>query len=184
MTTIKLDTNAIRFLMEQDPEFKLELQKAVIQNIVADVRKSFVSEDLQEEIKKIVRAEHEEYIKTVLDDENLRKEIKSTISNMTESVRNGGYSYTKTRVLSADTKALIKSMTKGLIKEQVDTVLSKDAISKFIESFKTDIKTGFEFKIKYNIDQLADAWKEETVHQIQSDVAKHINEAFKKTVVA
>nr|CAI3971216.1 hypothetical protein ORM20_00167 [Ochrobactrum phage ORM_20] len=179
-TTIKLDTNALRFLIELDPEFKLEVQKSVLQNIVDDVRKSFISQELHNEIRKIIEETHQEFLEEIRTDEAMRREIKSSIERITESTRNGFNSYTQTRKLTKEAQALIHKEVSNLVKDRVKEALGD------VSTFVNDVKRSFEEDAKYRLERIVGAldasWKNEMANQIRSSVADEINAAFKKSI--
>ena len=59
---LKLDTNALSHLIEQDSEFRLNLQQCVLENIAKRYVKG-VSDDIQFAVKKAVEHEQNEVVK-------------------------------------------------------------------------------------------------------------------------
>ena len=181
-TVIKLDTNALRFLIDLDPEFKIEVQRAVLQNIVNDVRKDFVSNDLQSKIKEIVKETNPDFVDTVTKDEAMRKLLDTTLKNLTQSVRSGYNSYSNTRALSDEVKAMIQLQIKNLVKEEVDKRVGD--VPKIAEKARDAIQEDVNARLTRIVDRLENSWKEETLRQIQSDVASRVNNAFKESAAS
>ena len=181
-TVIKLDTNALRFLIDLDPEFKLEVQRAVLQNIVNDVRKDFVTTELQTKIKEIVKETNQEFVDTVVKDEAMRKLLDTTLKNLTQSIRSGYNSYSNTRALSSEVKIMINRLVEDLVKKEVNEKIGD--VPKIAEKARDAIQNDVDARLNRIVDRLENSWKEAALHQIQKDVASRVNNAFKESAAA
>ena len=114
-TTIRLDASALSALIEADPDFKLELQRAV----VAEVIKKVYLKDFKVVVEALAPQIVKDLIKESKADADVRREIEDRLKATVQSIRAGTYSYQTTRTLPAETKQLIAEQVTDLIKAEI-----------------------------------------------------------------
>jgi hypothetical protein len=173
---VKLDAPAVASLIEKDPEFRLELQRAVIAEITRKLYLSDVVGDIQKLITEAFKSHKDDLVKAVKEDEATRKFIDDRLGAFIKSVRSGTFGYTQQKVLSDELKGMVNVHVGKLIQEECERQLGN--VQKYCE---TTVK-GIEEEVMRRVGK-ATGWVEhnvkvEMLKQIREDVAKTIAETF------
>lgn len=173
---IKLDAPALTKLIEGDPDFKLELQRAVIAEITRKLYLNDVTGDMQKLIAGAFQGHKDDLVRAVKEDDATRKFIDERLSALVQSVRSGSFGYVSQKKLSDELKGMVNVHVANLIQEECERQLGK--IPKLIEAKTKEI----EEEVLRRIGKLA-GWVEhntkvEMLKQIREDVARTITEQF------
>jgi hypothetical protein len=170
--TLKLDTPAVRTLIEADEAFKFELQQAVIAELVRKLYTNMASGNLAEMLEVALSAERDKLAQVVQDDEAMRKEMAKCLSATVQSVRAGGVGYRETRKLSNETRTLIMREVEELVKGKIQEELSKAEAELTTRIAKYE--AGIIKRQEDMLSRLETRLDRETYRQIRAQVANDI----------
>lgn len=116
---MKLDAPAVRDLIKADDEFRLELQAAVIQEIVRGVYEKSIPEQVMSMIGAQFAEQKNALMQAVAVDTAFRNHIDNALQKVVESTRVQANAYSTSRTLSLEAKAKIDTRVRELIDEEV-----------------------------------------------------------------
>lgn len=177
MTTIlRLDGSALAKLIELDPDFKLELQRAVLSEITGKLYKNDVATDIRKLLEEVFKEHKDDLVRAVQEDQALRAELDKKLASTVESIRAGGWGAVAQKKLPDDLRALLTNA----VKEKID-----EAVASQVGSVETRVRLATEELAKRIEDRLPRMggnlehdWKVEALKQIREDVARTISETF------
>ncbi len=117
--TMKLDAPAVRDLIKADDTFRLELQAAVIQEIVRGVYERSIPDQVMSMIGAQFAEQKNSLTQAVVVDTVFRRHIDNALQKIIETARNTANSYSMTRTLSPEVKAKIDARVRELIDGEV-----------------------------------------------------------------
>lgn len=144
--TMKLDAPAVRSLIKDDDKFALELQQAVINEIIKGLYNNTAPAAIREMIDTACADRKQTIVDAVQADVGFRAHVDSVMSAMVQSVRASTNSYTVQRTLSDDVRRMINNHISSLVEDEVKKreeglAASVDAmISRLERKFETDIE--------------------------------------------
>jgi len=74
-TTVRLDAKAVRVLIEDSPEFKFELQRAVIAEITGKLYTSYVHDDISKVVKSLFKGHEDDLVLAIQNDHEFRDRL-------------------------------------------------------------------------------------------------------------
>jgi hypothetical protein len=169
-TTIRLDSTAMRVLIEQDPEFKLELQRAVVSETVRNLFLKDVGNNVVKIIEATFKQQHQELVDAVKQDEGFRKGLEAKLSGFIQSIRGGSYGYADQKKLSPELQTLMNKRVGELVNEGVEKAVG--SINNRVKEAEERISATLLAKMERITDRLETATKEEMALQIREDVSK------------
>lgn len=175
-TTLKLDASAVALLMEQDPDFKLELQRAVIAQFTRQIYEKDVSTDARKLITECFKGHQDDLIHAVKEDENLRKQYADQLSALVQSIRTSSYSYATTRVLSPETKNTVAAHVGELLRTEI--FKHEEALPAKIKAGFDDLEKKYAERIEKRLGTLDHDFAVEMRKQITADVTRRISESL------
>ena len=116
---MKLDAPAVRALIADNEEFRLELQAAVIQEIVRGMYEKSIPDQLLNVINKQFTEKKNELMQAVAVDTVFRNHIDKALQQVVTSTRIQANSYSTSRTLSLEAKAKIDTRVRELLDEEV-----------------------------------------------------------------
>jgi HPt (histidine-containing phosphotransfer) domain-containing protein len=163
-------------LFENDADFKLELQGAVIAEVVRGMFANDLKTDIDTMITNQVKAEHPALIQALQDDENLRKILDERLKALVQSVRSGSSSYANTRELSTEANALVRTRVEVVLTEAVEKALAplEDRVQKRMERLTRELEEQFDKALK----DADHSWRTEAFKDIKADIVKRLSEAM------
>ena len=117
--TMKLDAPSVRALIADNDEFRLELQSAVIQEIVRGVYDKSIPAQVMDMIGKQFAQSKSDLMQAVAVDTVFRNHIDSALQKVVESTRIQANAYSTSRTLSLEAKAKIDTRVRELLDEEV-----------------------------------------------------------------
>lgn len=117
--TMKLDAPAVRALIKDDDKFSLELQQAVINEIIKGLYSNTVPAAIREVIDTACADRKKALVDAVHADIGFRAHMDSVMSAMVQSIRSSTNSYTVQRTLSDDVRRMINHHISGLVEAEV-----------------------------------------------------------------
>jgi sugar-specific transcriptional regulator TrmB len=173
---IKLDSPAVAALIEQDAEFRLELQRAVIAEITRKLYLSDVTGDVQKLIAEAFKSHKDDLVRAVKEDEAVRKLIDERLNSFIKSVRSGSFGYTSQKSLSDELKGMVNSHVMGLVREECERQLGK--VKKCCEETVKSIQDEVMIRVGKCTGWVEHNVKVEMLKQIREDVASTIAATF------
>ena len=116
---MKLDAPAVRALIADNEELRLELQAAVIQEIVRGMYEKSIPDQLLNVINKQFTEKKNELMQAVAVDTVFRNHIDKALQQVVTSTRIQANSYSTSRTLSLEAKAKIDTRVRELLDEEV-----------------------------------------------------------------
>lgn len=175
-TVIRLDGSALAKLIEIDPDFKLELQRAVLAEITGKLYKNDVATDVRRLIEECFQAHKNDLVRAVQEDQAFRAELDKKLAATVESIRAGGW--------GAVTQKRLPDALRGLLSRAVEEKIN-DAITAQVGTVERRVKEATETLAQRLEDRiprmggtLEHDWKVEALKAIREDVARTISETF------
>jgi len=157
--TMKLDAPAVRKLIADDEAFTLELQSAVLQEIVRGMFDKSIPATMRDVIDSAFK-DHQETLKEVIaSDVEFRAQLDSALSGLVQSIRNSTVGYGMQRVLDEEAKRMIDQHVNQKITEAVDR--HKETLSDKVDALILRLEQRFEKEIEANLSRM-----DENYHQI------------------
>lgn len=167
--SIKLDAHAVRALINDDETFKLDMQQAVLSEVIRGSFQNQLPSAMTAMIEKTFPAEREKLVKAITDDENLKASIRVQLGKLTQSVRSGSLGSRLTFELSEDVRKLIAERMNELltlkIKESME-VFELNLNEKFIQ-----VKEAAEARVESKLTFLEDTYRREVITQVRKQVS-------------
>lgn len=114
--TIKLDSSAIAELTK-DPEYKLELQRAVVAEITRRMYTTDVIGDVQNVVTRCFQQHRDDLVNAVKEDTSVREFLSKRLSDMVQSIKSGSWGTVTGKKLAPETVKLIDDHVVYLIRE-------------------------------------------------------------------
>jgi hypothetical protein len=175
-TVIRLDGSALAKLVEMDPDFKLELQRAVIVEITRKLYLNDVSTDVRKLIEECFKQHKNDLVRAVQEDAALRAELGRKLSSTVESIRAGGWGAVTQKKLPADLQNLLNAAVNEKIQAAVDATVG--TVERRVKDATDILAKRLEERIPRMGGTLEHDWKVEALKAIREDVAKTIAETF------
>jgi hypothetical protein len=134
---IKLDGPALRSLIQGNEEFRLELQRCVITEITRQIYMKDVAGDIQKLISQVFKEHQDDLVKTVKEDEAVRKIMDERLASFIRSVRSGTFGYATQKKLSPELVQMINEKVGSLIETEVKEHIG--TVSKLVDKAKEEI---------------------------------------------
>lgn len=173
---IKLDAPAVTSLIEKDPEFRLELQRAVIAEITRKLYLNDVVGDIQKLMSDAFQSHKDDLVRAVKEDEAVRKLIDERLGAFIKSVRSGSFGYTTQKSLSDELKSMVNVHVSKLVQEECERQLGK--VKKYTDDHVSIIQNEVMRRIGNVAGVIEHNTKIEMLKQIREDVARTISEQF------
>jgi hypothetical protein len=165
--TIRLDGAALTQLIEGDDDFKLELQRAVI----AEVVKKLLLKDFGQVLNALAPQAMQELTAALKEDEGVRLELTERLAATVQSVRSGTYGFRAQKELPQETKTAIAQRVSGLVHEAIEARVGR--VDKLVDEIIKNTINGIEGSIDKRIQSSVDAT---VARSIQTGVVKRLNE--------
>lgn len=169
--TIRLSAPAVRAMMDTDPEFKLELQRCVI----AEVLKNSLLDNYRGLANEVAPAAMEELKRTLANRDDFVEAIDAKLKGMTEYVRSQGYSYPSTKKLTAENQEAVNKAVDEIIRSQVAAAQAK--AQKMINDQVDQIVSSVEAKLPRTIEAMINV---QVNDRIKAGVQKRLDEIAAK----
>lgn len=117
---LKLDAHAVRALIGDNENFRLELQSAVVQEIVRKAFDKSFPAAVAQMVEKHHAAAREGLVQALSDDVKASRAVEAAMNGLTVRVQQRVHPYMATRELSNEVKEMINRHVSALITEQVD----------------------------------------------------------------
>jgi hypothetical protein len=154
--TMKLDTPAVRALIKEDEKFALELQAAVIAEIVRGMFDKSVPGELKKVIDGACTDQLQLVKKALEDDQNFRNYTDKAIKALVQSIRNGSVGYLQQRVLTDEVKRLIDAHITSQIAEPIEA--HKEEMGRKVDAMIMRMEQRFEQEIEGKIAKMDKAY--------------------------
>ena len=177
-TTIKLDGSAVAKLIELDPDFKLELQRAVI----AEVTRKLFFNDVASSIQKLIEVSFKEHndalIEAVNQDEAFKKQMSDKVSSYIQSIRSNTYGRPNQLKLAPELENLISVSVKTKIDDAVEARVG--TVDRRVKDECKRIEDAVVERIGKLGGTIEHNWKVEALKVIKADVLSTINDLVKE----
>lgn len=175
-TVIRLDGSALTKLIEMDPDFKLEMQRAVLAEITGKLYRNDVATDVRKIIEECFQEHKNDLVRAVQEDTALRAELDKKLASTVESVRAGGYGYTTQKKLPDELRGLLNRAVEEKINDAVAAQVG--TVDRRVKEATDLLAKRIEERIPRMAGTLEHDWKVEALRAIREDVAKTIAETF------
>lgn len=118
-TVIRLDASALQKLIEIDPDFKLEVQRAVVVEITRKLYVDDVATNVKELVAESFKDHRRDLIEAVRDDVALREKMDAKLSGLIQSIRSGTWGTITGKKLSPEVVKAIDDHVGQLIADRV-----------------------------------------------------------------
>lgn len=153
--TMKLDAHAVRALVKDDDKVQLELQQAVINEIIKGLYDRSIPSVVREMIDKTFAEKRTEIVTAMQDDVGSRAYVDQALSAMVQSIRASTNSYTVQRTLSEEVKRMISNHIANLVEQEVDK--HKERLNATVEAMIARLEKKFEGEIAQRLSMMD--WK-------------------------
>lgn len=150
--TMKLDAPAVRALIKDDEKFELELQAAVIAEIVRGMYDKSTPSVIRDVVDTTFKTQRQALVDAVQADVGFRAHVEKTMSSMVQSIRSSTNSYTTQKTLNDEVKRMINNHIASLVEEQVNK--QKDALNASVEAMIMRFEHKFEAAIAGKIERM------------------------------
>lgn len=117
---LKLDAHAVRALIGDNENFRLELQSTVVQEIVRKAFDKSFHAAIAQMVEKHHAAARDGLVQALSDDVKASRAVEAAMSGLIVRVQQRGHPYMAGRELSDEVKEMINRHVSALITEQVD----------------------------------------------------------------
>jgi hypothetical protein len=155
---MKLDTPAVRALIKDDDKFELELQQAVINEIVGRIYDKSIPTALRDMIDTACADRKQAIVNAVQADVGFRAHVDSAVSAMVQSIRSSTNSYHVQRSLSDEVKRMIGNHISQLVEEEVEK--RKEALGMSADEMIARMERKFEAEIERKLGMMDRAYQE------------------------
>lgn len=156
--TMKLDAPAVRSLIKDDEKFSLELQQAVLNEVVKGLYNNATPNAIREMIDTACADRKQTIVNAVKDDVSFRTHVDQALSAMVQSIRSSTNSYTAQKVLSDEVKRMIGNRISQLVEEEVEK--RKEALNVTVEAMVERLERKFEAGIEQRLEQMDRKYQE------------------------
>ena len=153
--SMKLDAPAVRKLIE-DEEFRLDLQAAVIAEVVRGLFDKAVPNVMREMIDSAFKDQRDTLKKIVAEDTEFRSRLDRSLEALVQSIRAGTNIYMTQRALSEEAKRLIDNHVKQKITDEVDK--RKGEMDERVDAMILRFEKRFEAEIEGKIEKMDKAY--------------------------
>lgn len=150
--TMKLDAHAVRALIKDDEKVEMELQQAVINEIIKGLYPKSIPENVREMIDKTFAEKRTEIVTAMQSDVGFRAHVDNAMSAMVQSIRASTNSYTVQRTLSDEVKRMISNHIAHLVEQEVEK--HKDALNVTVEAMVKRLEERIEAGIEQRLEQM------------------------------
>lgn len=167
--TMKLDAPAVRSLIKDDEKFSLELQQAVINEVVKGLYNNTAPNAIREMIDTACADRKQTIVNAVQADVGFRAHVDSVMSAMVQSIRASTNSYTVQRVLSEEIKRMINSHISGLVEAEVKK--REDGLTASVDALILRLERRFETDIERRVAEIDRAYHNVIQRRVMDKVA-------------
>jgi hypothetical protein len=168
--TMKLDAPAVRSLIKDDASFELELQAAVINEIVRGLYDKSIPTALRQMIETACADRKQSIVDAVHADVGFRAHVDSVMSAMVQSVRASTSGYTAQRTLSDDVRRMINNHISSLVEEEVRK--REEGLTASVDSMITRLERRFEADIERRVAEINRAYHNVIHRRVMERVAE------------
>ncbi|MCE6959374.1 hypothetical protein LAZ40_09950 [Cereibacter sphaeroides] len=173
--SLKLDSNAVEKLIGDDPEVRIDLQRAVVANIVRKTVAKDVGSDNMRLIGEAARKVRGDIVRDLSEEAALTGTIELIFQD-----------FWKTEIATArkaagssvkkDTLEVVEQRLATLVREALEE--KKAEIQSMVEARVDAALERLLTRIDRQVDELGDAWKAEAAKAIRADVVARLNGAL------
>lgn len=156
--TMKLDAPAVRSLIKDDEKFSLELQQAVINEVIKGLYNNATPNAIREMIDTACADRKQAIVNAVQGDVGFRAHVDSVMSAMVQSVRASTNSYTVQKTLSDEVKRMINNHIAQLVEDEVGK--RKEALNVSVEAMVERLERKFEAEIERKLGMMDQTYQE------------------------
>ena len=146
---MKLDAPAVRALIKDDEKFSLELQQAVINEVVGRIYDKSIPTALRDMIDTACADRKQAIVNAVQADVGFRAHVDSVMSAMVQSIRASTNSHQVQKSLSDEVKRMIGNHISQLVEEEVEK--RKDAMNVTVEAMVERLEKRIEAGIEQRL---------------------------------
>lgn len=171
-TTIRLDGSALTKLLELDPNFQLELQRAVIAEITRKLYHTDVATNVRKMIEECFKEHKKDLVEAITQDEALKKQMDEKLSSLVQSIRAGSWGSVMQKKLSTELQNLMDEHLRQLVDTAVTERVGR------VNNLVNEASKRIEDQVVERIGKLGGTiehnWKVEALKVIKADVAATI----------
>ena len=156
--TMKLDAPAVRSLIKDDEKFSLELQQAVINEVIKGLYNNATPNAIREMIDIACADRKQAIVNAVQGDVGFRVHVDQALSAMVQSIRSSTNSYTVQRTLSEEVKRMIGNHISQLVEDEVEK--RKEALGVSADEMIARMERKFEAEIERKLGMMDRAYQE------------------------
>jgi hypothetical protein len=154
--SMKLDATAVRAMIGDKEEFRLELQAAVIQEVVRGLYDKSIPGALRQLIDTAMSERKHELTQAVAADHGLMKHFDDAMLNLVSVTRSSTNSYAASRQLAPEVAQMINARVSAMITEQVDKRTAE--LGKIIGDMMERIERNAEAKMEAQLEKFDQAY--------------------------
>lgn len=167
--TMKLDAPAVRSLIKDDDKFSLELQQAVINEVVKGLYNNTTPVAIREMIDTACADRKKAIVDAVQADVGFRAHVDNVMSAMVQSVRASTNSYTVQRTLSDEVRRMINNHISTLVEEEVKK--REDGLNASVDAMIERLERRFETRIESRLTEMDQTYQEIAHRKIMEKIA-------------
>lgn len=167
--TMKLDAPAVRSLIKDDDKFSLELQQAVINEVVKGLYNNTTPVAIREMIDTACADRKKAIVDAVQADVGFRAHVDSVMSAMVQSVRASTSGYTAQRTLSDEVRRMINHHISSLVEEEVKK--REEGLAASVNAMITRFERKFETDIERRVAEINRAYHDVVQRRVMEKVA-------------
>jgi len=167
--TMKLDAPAVRSLIKDDDKFSLELQQAVINEVIKGLYNNTAPAAIREMIDTACADRKQALVDAVQADVGFRAHVDSVMSSMVQSVRASTNSYAAQRSLSDEVRRMINNHISSLIEEEVKK--REEGLASSVDAMIARLERKFEVAIERRVEQLDLAYHNVVLRKVMERIA-------------
>jgi hypothetical protein len=168
--TMKLDTPAVRSLIKDDASFELELQAAVINEIVKGLYDKSIPTALRQMIDDACADRKQAIVDAVQADVGFRAHVDGVMSAMVQSVRASTNSYTVQKSLSDEVKRMINHHISNLVEEEVKK--REEGLTAAVDAMIGRLERKFEVAIERRVEEMDLAYHNVVLRKVMEKISE------------
>lgn len=167
--TMKLDAPAVRSLIKDDDKFSLELQQAVINEVIKGLYNNTTPAAIREMIDTACADRKKAIVDAVQADVGFRAHVDSVMSAMVQSVRASTNSYTVQRTLSDEVRRMINNHISSLVEEEVKK--REERLAASVDAMIERVERKYEVAIERRVEEMDLAYHNVVLRKVMEKVA-------------